>query len=133
MIGILLVGHGKLATEFRASLQYIIGHAEQVGALDILPDDNVETKRDHIVAQLTDLDEGDGVIILTDMFGGTPSNLAISTLGQDSKIEVIAGMNLPMIIKLMEIRDSLPFNEAVLAAQEAGKKYIHAAGQLLNG
>jgi PTS system mannose-specific IIA component len=101
-----------------------------VQAVSIGPDDDMDMRRREIIAAAKANDSGEGVIILTDMFGGTPSNLAISVMST-GKIEVIAGVNLPMLIKLAEVRDKLPMAEAALAAQEAGRKYISVASALL--
>ncbi len=133
MLGIVVVGHGGLPSEFIASLKHILGEVEQVKAIDILLDDDMEKDRKDLIKAIKLVDTGDGVIILTDMFGGTPSNLAISLLGSNSIVEVIAGINLPMLIKLVEIRPNHTFEEAVIQAQEAGKKNIHVAGHLLKG
>ncbi len=133
MIGIILVGHGRLPSEFKASLNHIVGETLQVEVVDIMAQDDMEAKRDEIMAAVRSVDRGDGVILLTDMFGGTPSNLAMSVLGEDHQVEVIAGVNLPMLVKLVEIRSSHRFADAVTTAQEAGKRYINVAGHLLDG
>lgn len=130
MIGLVLVTHGRLAEEFIAALEHIVGPQEQAAAISIGPEDDMEQRRQDVLEKITDVDEGDGVIVLTDMFGGTPSNLAISFL--DTKnVEVIAGVNLPMLIKLAGVRDSLPLADAATAAMESARKYISVASSLL--
>jgi len=131
MIGLVIVTHGRLAEEFRLAMEHVVGPQERVRAICIGPDDDMERRRADIVRAAREAGEGaDGVILLTDMFGGTPSNLAISVMG-GAKIEVIAGVNLPMLIKLAEVRSRLALAEAALAAQEAGRKYISVASALL--
>jgi len=129
MIGMVLVTHGKLAAEFLAALEHVVGKQQQVAAVCIGADDDMEQRRKEILERVKEVDSGDGVVLLTDMFGGTPSNLAISVLG--SNIEVIAGINLPMLIKLAGMREGHTLQAAVTAAQEAGRKYINVASQLL--
>jgi mannose PTS system EIIA component len=130
MIGMVLVTHGRLAAEFVAALEHVVGKQEQIAAVCIGPDDDMEQRRQEIMRSLAEVDSGDGTVLLTDMFGGTPSNLAISVMDR-SKVEVIAGVNLPMLIKLASLRQSESLERAVLAAQEAGRKYINVASQLL--
>jgi PTS system mannose-specific IIA component len=130
MIGMVLVTHGRLAAEFIAALEHVVGSQSQIEAICIGPDDDMEQRRQDIRDAITRVDDGNGVVILTDMFGGTPSNLAISFM-ERSKIEVIAGINLPMLIKLASLRQSTPLGAAVAGAQEAGRKYINVASQLL--
>ncbi len=132
MIGIVLVTHGRLAIEFRAALEHVVGPQEQIETVTIGPDDNVEQRRRDIIEAVKKVDAGDGVVILTDMFGGTPSNLAISVMSRP-KVEVLAGINLPMLIKLVKVRDEWPLAEAVAAAQELGRKYITIASRVLAG
>lgn len=131
MIGIVIVGHGALPSEFVASLKHILGDVRQVKPINICVDDDMEEDRRDIQKAVASVDTGHGVIILTDMFGGTPSNLAISLLGGERKVEIIAGVNLPMLIKLVEIRGTCTFEEAIQQAQEAGRKYVHVAGNFL--
>ncbi len=130
MIGLVLVTHGRLAEEFVAALEHVVGSQEQVAAISIGPEDDMEQRRDDVLAKINDVDSGSGVIVLTDMFGGTPSNLAISIMDQ-AKVEVIAGLNLPMLIKLAKVRSVEPLDKAVALAQEAGTKYINVASTLL--
>lgn len=130
MIGLLLVTHGNLAKEFISALQHVVGPQEQIEAVCIGPDDDVEARREEILKKAHKVDLGYGTILLTDMFGGTPSNLAISIMDQ-AKVEVIAGVNLPMLIKLASLRKDKSLKEAVDGAQEAGKKYINVASKLL--
>ncbi len=132
MIGMVLVTHGQLATEFISALEHVVGKQGQIEAVCIGPEDDIEQRRQAIIAGVERVDDGDGVVILTDMFGGTPSNLAISVLGRGN-VEVIAGINLPMLIKLTSLRASEPLETAVNRAQEAGRKYINVASQLLQG
>lgn len=132
MIGLVLVTHGALADEFKLALEHVVGPQEQCETIAIGPEDNAETRREDILSAIDRADSGDGVIILTDMFGGTPSNLAISVM-QNRKVEVIAGVNLPMLVKLGRIRGEMSMAEAVTMAQEAGKKYITVANSILGG
>jgi PTS system mannose-specific IIA component len=132
MIGIVIVTHGRLAIEFRAALEHVVGTQDQLETVTIGPDDNVEQRRRDIIEAVKKVDSGDGVVILTDMFGGTPSNLAISVMSRP-KVEVLAGINLPMLIKLVKVRDEAPLAEAVAAAQESGRKYITIASRVLAG
>lgn len=130
MIGLVLVTHGALADEFRAAVEHVVGAQEQIATICIGPDDDMEKRRQDIVDTIGVVDNGKGVVLLTDMFGGTPSNLAISLLEKD-RIEVIAGINLPMLIKFASIRETLPLAEAVLEAKEAARKYISVASEVL--
>jgi mannose PTS system EIIA component len=130
MIGMVLVTHGRLADEFIAATEHVVGPQEGVRAVCIGPDDDMELRRDEIVLAVDAVETGDGVILLTDMFGGTPSNLAISLLDKPN-VEVVAGMNLPMLIKLVKIRGNESLAEAVRQAQESGRKYINIASVLL--
>ncbi len=132
MIGIVLVTHGRLAIEFRAALEHVVGPQSQIEAVTIGPDDDVERRRRDIIDAVKRVDSGDGVAILTDMFGGTPSNLSISVMSQP-RVEVLAGVNLPMLVKLAKIRGESPLAEAVAQAQEAGRKYITVASRVLAG
>ena len=130
MIGLVLVTHGRLAQEFIAAMEHVVGPQQNVAAICIGPDDDMEKRRKEILDSVARADEGDGVVLLTDMFGGTPSNLAISVLDK-GKVEVIAGVNLPMLIKLASVRGKDTLRKAVAQAQEAGRKYINVASQLL--
>lgn len=132
MIGIVVVSHGRLADEFVAAAEHILGPQEQMRAVAIGPTDDMEERRTDIIDAVRAVDRGDGVVIVTDMFGGTPSNLAISVINQ-VKIEVIAGVNLPMLIKLAEVRGRMKLPEAAMAAQEAGRRYIRVASIELAG
>ena len=132
MIGLVLVTHGRLAVEFRAALEHVVGPQAQIEAVTIGPDDDVEQRRKDIIEAVKRVDTGQGVAILTDMFGGTPSNLSISCMNRP-KVEVVAGINLPMLIKLASVRDEEPLGQAVLHAQEAGRKYINVASRVLAG
>ena len=130
MIGMVLVTHGALAHEFKSALEHVVGPQDRCETIAIGPDDNMENRRNDILKAIDDADDGAGVIILTDMFGGTPSNLAISVM-QNRTVEVIAGVNLPMLVKLARIRADMPIKEAVNLAQEAGRKYINVANSIL--
>ncbi|MFT3967760.1 MAG: PTS sugar transporter subunit IIA [Sphingobium sp.] len=130
MIGLVLVTHGRLATEFRIAMEHVVGPQQAVEAICIGPDDDMEARRADIAAAVARVDDGSGVILLTDLFGGTPSNLAISLL-RAGHVEVIAGVNLPMLIRLESARKALSVKEAVAAAREAGTKYISVASELL--
>lgn len=130
MIGMVLVTHGRLAEEFIAALEHVVGPQKQVAAVCIGPEDDMEQRRQDILDRVAEVDGGQGVVLLTDMFGGTPSNLAISVMDR-AKVEVVAGVNLPMLIKLASARTTLPLAQAVAAAQEAGRKYINVASKLL--
>ena len=132
MIGLVLVTHGRLAAEFRSALEHVVGPQKQIEAVTIGPDDDVEQRRKDIIEAVKRVDSGEGVAILTDMFGGTPSNLAISVMGRP-KVEVLAGINLPMLVKLAKVRDECPLTEAVAAAQDSGRKYITIASRVLTG
>ena len=130
MIGLVLVTHGQLAIEFRAALEHVVGRQSQIETIAIGPEDDMERRRQDIVDAVQSVDDGSGVILLTDMFGGTPSNLAISVM-EAGRIEVIAGVNLPMLIKLASVRGTETLRNAVAQAQEAGRKYINVASALL--
>ncbi len=132
MIGLVLVTHGLLAKEFVAATEHVVGPQRNMVAICIGPDDDLETRRKEILAAVRSVDEGNGVIVLTDMFGGTPSNLAISILDK-APVEVIAGVNLPMLIKLASVRGTDKLEVAVDKAQDAGRKYIHVASRVLAG
>ena len=130
MIGLVLVTHGRLAEEFRSALEHVVGKQERIETVSIGPDDSPDARRADIAAAIARAEAGSGVIVLTDMFGGTPSNLAISLLAK-GKVEVIAGLNLPMLVKLTRVRKDYPLDKAAQAAQDAGRKYINIASQIL--
>ncbi len=130
MIGLVLVTHGRLAEEFVTAMVHVVGPQERVATISIGPDDDMETRRADIASAIAAVDAGRGVIVLTDLFGGTPSNLAISLM-ERGRVEVIAGMNLPMLIRLGSARKSMKVVEAVAAAREAGRKYISVASEVL--
>ncbi|GAA0579497.1 PTS sugar transporter subunit IIA [Caenispirillum bisanense] len=130
MIGMVLVTHGRLADELVAALEHVVGPQDRIATVCIGPDDDMEQRRADILARVAQTDSGAGVVLLTDMFGGTPSNLAISIMDK-AKVEVIAGVNLPMLIKLASVRGTKDLADAVAAAQEAGRKYINVASKLL--
>jgi mannose PTS system EIIA component len=132
MIGMVLVTHGRLAEEFVAALEHVVGTQAQIAAVCIGPEDDMEKRRQDILRHIGEVDSGDGAVLLTDMFGGTPSNLAISVMGRP-KVEVLAGINLPMLVKLAKVRDECPLTEAVAAAQDSGRKYITIASRVLSG
>ena len=130
MIGVVLVTHGNLATELVKVLEHVVGPQDQLTTITIDPDDDMEKRREDILNSVKSVDKGLGVIILTDMFGGTPSNLAISIMEQ-ANIDIIAGVNLPMLIKLASVRSNETISDAVAQAREAGQKYIMVASQVL--
>ncbi|AZO20618.1 MULTISPECIES: PTS sugar transporter subunit IIA [unclassified Mesorhizobium] len=131
MIGLVLVTHGQLATEFRHAVEHVVGPQDNFETVAIGADDDMERRRADIVDAVARVDTGAGVIVLTDMFGGTPSNLAISVM-ESGRTEVIAGMNLPMLIKLSSVRKGDNMTAALDEAQAAGRKYINVASQLLS-
>jgi len=130
MIGMVLVTHGNLAAEFIAATEHVVGKQENIRGICIGPEDDMEARRAEIMEAVEAVNTGKGVVLLTDMFGGTPSNLAISLL-KKGEVEVIAGINLPMLIKLATVRNTLALDAAVEAARDAGIKYINVASQLL--
>jgi PTS system mannose-specific IIA component len=132
MIGMVLVTHGHLATEFRAALEHVVGPQKQIETVTIGPEDDMERRRKDIVDAVKHVDTGAGVVVLTDMFGGTPSNLAISVM-EGSNVDVVAGINLPMLIKLASVREEKSLQDAVTCAQDAGRKYISVASKILTG
>jgi PTS system mannose-specific IIA component len=132
MIGMVLVTHGALAVEFKSALEHVVGPQELVETVAIGPDDDMEERREDILRCVDAADQGDGVVILTDMFGGTPSNLAISVM-QTREVEVVAGVNLPMLVKLARVRADMPIKQAVKEAADAGRKYINVASEALGG
>ena len=132
MIGMVLVTHGHLATEFRAALEHVVGPQKQIETITIGPEDDMEQRRKDIIQAVQQVETGSGVVVLTDMFGGTPSNLAISVM-DGSQVDVVAGINLPMLIKLASVREDVTLEQAVVQAQDAGRKYISVAGRILSG
>ncbi|MEL6202525.1 MAG: PTS sugar transporter subunit IIA [Pseudomonadota bacterium] len=130
MIGIVLVTHGALATSFKDAVEHVVGPQERFATICIEADDDMEVRRSDIVAAIAQVDSGIGVVVVTDMFGGTPSNLAISLMEQ-GRVEIIAGANLPMLIKLARLREGKDISVAIDEAAEAGRKYINVASQLL--
>jgi PTS system mannose-specific IIA component len=132
MIGLVLVTHGQLATEFRHAVEHVVGPQDNFETVAIGADDDMEQRRRDIIDAVAKVDTGSGVIVLTDMFGGTPSNLAISVM-ESGRTEIIAGMNLPMLIKLTSIRKGDDMQASLDEAQAAGRKYINVASQLLVG
>jgi len=132
MIGLVIVTHGQLANAFVEALQHVVGPRDNIRAIGIYSNDNIDQRREEILKTVEEVDGGAGVILLTDLFGGTPSNLAISALGV-KPIEVIAGINLPMLVRLARLPQGTSLKEAVTEGLEAGRKYIHAASTLLEG
>ena len=130
MIGLVLVTHGRLADEFVVAMEHVVGRQEAIATVSIGPDDDMEQRRADIAAAIAAVDGGKGVIVLTDLFGGTPSNLAISLMAI-GRVEVIAGINLPMLIRLGGARKTMGVTAAVAAAREAGRKYISVASEVL--
>lgn len=133
MIGLVLVTHGRLADEFRVALEHVVGPQKQVATIAIGPNDDVDRRRRDILDACHAVDAGAGVVILTDLFGGTPSNLAISVM-DEGPIEVLAGVNLPMLVKLAKARqEGRHLSDIVRCAEEAGRKYIRSASHVLAG
>ena len=130
MIGLVLVTHGRLASEFVTAMEHVVGPQDRVESIAIGPEDDMEARRADIAAAIAKVDDGKGVIVLTDLFGGTPSNLAISLL-ERARVEVIAGINLPMLIRLASARKTMKVIDAVIAARDAGRKYIAVASDQL--
>src|SRR4026207_605592 len=130
MIGVVIVTHGRLAHEFRAALEHVVGPQEQLETTSLGPAYDLDGRRADMLSALARVDNGGGVVVLTDMFGGTPSNLAISAMERDN-VEGIAGVNLPMLVKLASVRGECKLEEAITQAQEAGRKYISVASQIL--
>jgi mannose PTS system EIIA component len=130
MIGLVLVTHGRLAEEFIHAVEHVVGKQPALVAVCIGPEDKLDARRKDIAKAIAETDQGAGVIVLTDMFGGTPSNLAISLL-EENKVEVVAGLNLPMLVKLCRVRKDSNLQKAACAAQDAGRKYINIASQVL--
>ena len=130
MIGLVLVTHGSLATEFVVAMEHVVGPQQQIETICIGPEDDMELRRADIAAAVARVNDGAGVILLTDLFGGTPSNLAISLM-KPGRVEVIAGINLPMLIRLESARKTMDLRAAVIAAKEAGQKYISVASEML--
>ena len=126
MIGVVIVSHENIAKEFLKVLEHIVGKQDRAFAVSIFPDDDMEKKRNQILESVKKAETGNGVIVLTDMFGGTPSNLALSVM-KDEKIEVVAGVNLPMLIKMMSLRKKLTLKEVIKKSQDSGRKYISVA------
>ncbi len=132
MIGLVIVTHGGLAIEFRSALEHIVGPQPNLETISIGPDDDMAQRRADILNAIRRTDAGQGVIVLTDMFGGTPSNLAISVM-DEANVDIIAGINLPILVKLASLRSEVDLPEAVSLAREAGRKYIKVASQELSG
>lgn len=132
MIGLVLVTHGRLAEELRAAMEHVVGPQQAVATVCIFPEDLMETRREDIRASIGAVDQGDGVVVLTDILGGTPSNLAFQ-LCDHRKVEVIAGVNLPLLVKLAKIRGTEPLAEAVVHATAAGRKYIACGADVPDG
>jgi mannose PTS system EIIA component len=132
MIGLILVTHGRLAEELRAAMEHVVGAQRNVATVCIGPEDDMEGRRAEILRRIEEVDTGDGVVLLTDMFGGTPSNLAISCMSRP-KVEVLAGINLPMLVKLAKVREERSLPDAIAMAQEAGRKYVTIASRVLAG
>jgi len=132
MIGMVLVTHRQLTTGFRAALEHVVGPQSRFETITIGPEDDMEQRRADILGAVGRVQDGSGVVLLTDMFGGTPSNLAISVM-DGGRIEVICGINLPMLIKLATLRDTMDLDHAVIEARDAGRKYITVASKVLTG
>ena len=126
MIGIVIVGHSNISKEFLVALEHISGTQENIVAISIFPDDDIKKKREEIIKSVKKVNTGKGVVILTDMFGGTPSNLAISIM-EEEKVEVVAGVNLPMLIKISSLRNECEIKELIKISQDSGRKYMNVA------
>ena len=126
MIGIVIVGHSNISKEFLVALEHIVGKQENIEAISIFPTDDIKKKREEIIKSVKKVNTGKGVVILTDMFGGTPSNLAISIM-EEEKVEVVAGVNLPMLIKISSLRNECEIKELIKISQESGRKYMNVA------
>ena len=126
MIGIVIVSHSNISSEFLSVLEHIVGKQENIEAISIFPDDDVEKKRKEIIKAIKNVDQKKGVVVLTDMFGGTPSNLAISVMDEE-KVEVVAGVNLPMLIKISSLRNKSNIKDLIKKSQESGRKYMNVA------
>jgi len=133
MIGLVLVTHGRLAEELRSAMEHVVGRQRHVATVCIGPDDDIEQRRADVARCVEEVDSGDGVLLLTDMFGGTPSNLAMSLRGSQAGVEIIGGVNLPMLVKLAKIRGTQGLNEAVQCAEAAGRKYICSGAEMQHG
>ena len=132
MIGVVIVTHGGLAQEFRLALEHVVGRQDHIETISIGPEDDMEARRRELIGSIGRVRGSNGVVVLTDMFGGTPSNLAISVM-EETGAEVVAGINLPMLIKLATIRTDATLARAITAARDAGRKYISVASQVLSG
>ncbi len=130
MIGVVLVSHSSLSIAFKNAVEHVVGAQMQFEGICIEADDDMEQRRSEIIEAVAAVNSGDGVVIVTDMFGGTPSNLAISLM-EPGKVEILAGMNLPMLIKLAKARETQTIEKALMLSAEAGKKYINIASQVL--
>jgi len=124
VIGIVIVAHGGLAREYLATMEHIVGPNPRNAAVSIGTDDDRKSKQDEIDAAIRSVDAGEGVVVVTDMFGGTPSNIAMEAC-RDSQRMVVYGANVPLLIKLAKARN-LPMREAVASALTAGRKYINS-------
>jgi PTS system mannose-specific IIA component len=133
MIGMVLVTHGRLAEELRHAMEHVVGPQQAVATVCIGPDDDMEHTRADIRRSIDAVDQGDGVVVLTDMFGGTPSNLAMQMANGERPVEVLAGVNLPLLVKLAKVRGSEPLAEAVDHAKAAGRKYIASGRDVAAG
>ncbi len=131
MIGLVIVTHGRLAEAFREAVEHIVGPQEALQTICIGPDDDMDARRQQILASVRAVNQGHGVLLLTDMFGGTPSNLALTALAETG-VEVIAGINLPLLVKLVSLRQTRSLRQAAEEAQDAGRKYISLASALLD-
>lgn len=131
MIGLVIVTHGQLAREFLAAMEHVVGVQKDTCSICIGADDDMDQRRDDIREAVRATDSGDGVLVLTDMFGGTPSNLSLSLLEKD-KVEVLAGVNLPMLIKIAQARDTANLAALAMQGKDAGARYI-AMGSEISG
>ncbi len=130
MIGLVIVTHGRLAAEMLAALEHVVGPQESIRTVCVGPEDDLDSRRLEVCDCIEDVDRGSGVILITDMFGGSPSNLCMAQMGR-TDVEVLGGVNLPMLVKLAKIRKTLPMVEALECAQAAGRKYIAVASEAI--
>lgn len=131
MIGLVLVTHGGLGVALREAMEHVVGAQRHVATVAVEADSDIETQRSEIASKVAEVDTGDGVVVLTDMFGGTPCNLAMSMMNRPG-VEVIAGVNLPMLVKLAKVRGSQTLPDAVQCAEAAGRKYIACGSEVVH-
>ena len=129
MIGLVIVTHGALAKALRDAMEHVVGAQKSLATVCVESDAGFDSQRAEIASRIAEVDQGDGVILLTDMFGGTPSNLALS-LTQPGAVEILGGVNLPMLVKLAKIRGNYSLAEVVRHAEAAARKYICSGAEV---